>query len=329
VGRKLDVQLSVRAASSAAARAAVDALFADAAAHAEWLRGVPGRFIALRSLSGGADEEGMGLLGAAIGPVTSIPRRDLATIFLPAAMKARAVDEIGAFLKAKRDYARFGIPYRRTFLLAGAPGLGKTSLIHALASAFNRDIYQLTIGAKTTDAGLAASLRRLRGPSGTFVVLEDVDALFNTEREIDAARTRHGLSFSGLLNALDGLGAPPGVLVFLTTNHMDRLDPALLRPGRIDTVLQFEPPSAATVGEMVAALLPDVPPAARDALVARVRASPACRGASTAVLQKWLFDHRASGEPPIDALVALCEFFSERAAAAHRQAPSGAHSMFL
>jgi len=230
-------------------------------------------------------------------------------------------------MASKKDYERFGIPYRRTFLLAGPPGLGKTSLIHALASEFNRDVYMINVGPETTDGSLGTALREVRGRRGTFLVLEDVDALFTMDREIDKNRTVHMLSFSGLLNALDGLSAPPGVLLFLTTNHIDRLDPALLRPGRIDTVLQFEPPSAAQVADMVATLLPALAAERREALLVRLRATPQCRGISTAVLQKWLFDSRGCAEgPDVAALISLCDFFAERAAAAHRSAPGGVYN---
>jgi chaperone BCS1 len=312
MARKVDVTLRLRAASACAARDAVDALYAAAAAHAEALRGDPSRTITVKVLSS-SDHDSTVVLA----------KRSLDTIYLPAAIKTKARDEVAAFMASKKDYERFGIPYRRTFLLAGPPGLGKTSLIHALASEFSRDVYMISVGPKTTDESLRSALSEVRGRRGTFIVLEDVDALFTLEREIDKDRAVHALSFSGLLNALDGLGAPPGVLLFLTTNYIDRLDPALLRPGRVDTVLQFEPPSAAQVAEMVATLLPTLPAERREALLARMRATPQCRGVSTAVLQKWLFDSRGCAEgPDVAVLVSLCDFYAERAAAAHRSAPS-------
>ena len=322
VARKLDVTLRLRAASAQAARAAIDALYAAADSHADGLFGDLSSTIAIKSLGSDGD-----VLGGRRSGGNDIAKRSLATIYLPPSIKAKARDEVAAFMAGKKDYARFGIPYRRTFLLAGPPGAGKTSLIHALASEFNRDIYMISVGPKTTDESLRTALRKVRGRRGTFLVLEDVDALFTVDREIDKSSSVHALSFSGLLNALDGLGAPPGVLLFLTTNHLDKLDPALLRPGRVDTVLLFEPPGAAQVAEMVATLLPALPADRREALLARVRASPQCRGASTAVLQKWLFDGRARPDgPDVAELVALCAFFAERAAAAHRHAPKDVYN---
>ena len=318
VARKLDVTLCLRAKNACAARDAVDALYAAAAAHAEALHGDKSRTVSVKQLGSPRSYRESSV---------EIAKRSLDTIYLPAAIKTKARDEVAAFMASKSDYARFGIPYRRTFLLAGPPGLGKTSLIHALASEFNRDVYLLSVGPETTDESLSSALHDVRGRRGTFIVLEDVDALFTMDREIDKNRVVHALSFSGLLNALDGLGAPPGVLLFLTTNHLDRLDPALLRPGRIDTVLQFEPPSAAQVADMVATLLPSLSAERREALLARLRATPQCRGISTAVLQKWLFDSRGCAEgPDVAALISLCDFFAERAAAAHRSAPGGVYN---
>ena len=66
----------------------------------------------------------------------------------------------------------------------------------------------------------------------SILVLEDVDAAF-TQRADGEGKT-NALSFSGLLNALDGISAQEGRLLIMTTNHLEKLDPALIRPGRID-----------------------------------------------------------------------------------------------
>merc|ERR1712023_417613 len=74
-------------------------------------------------------------------------------------------------------------------------------------------------------------------PSRSIIVLEDVDALFNGR----ARRYGTGnMTFSGLLNALDGVGSGAGRLFVLTTNHREKLDPALIRSGRVDSHVCFE-----------------------------------------------------------------------------------------
>ena len=84
-------------------------------------------------------------------------------------------------------------------------------------------------------------------PAGAFFLLEDIDALFRKRkvRTADEGRRRRGrasgmgITFSGLLNALDGVMAPSGRLVFMSTNHPEKLDPALIRPGRVDIRMEF------------------------------------------------------------------------------------------
>merc|ERR1712112_71245 len=79
-------------------------------------------------------------------------------------------------------------------------------------------------------------------PENSIILLEDVDAAF-VSRELgaqagEAFKGLNRLTFSGLLNAIDGVTSTEGRVLFMTTNYMERLDPALIRPGRVD-VIQF------------------------------------------------------------------------------------------
>jgi chaperone BCS1 len=73
-------------------------------------------------------------------------------------------------------------------------------------------------------------------PPATLLLIEDVDCVFKSER---ATTEQTGVTLSGLLNALDGVSSREGRVLFLTTNHPDRLDPALIRPGRVDRKLEL------------------------------------------------------------------------------------------
>ncbi|KAJ8598518.1 hypothetical protein CTAYLR_001395 [Chrysophaeum taylorii] len=153
---------------------------------------------------------------------------------------AKLLDDCREFLASESRYARRGIPYRRGYLLHGSPGSGKTSLVLALASELGLPVYVLAADARSlTDAAFAEVLNAADVPS--IVLVEDVDAAFPTSRndDDDAEISRGGLTLAGLLNALDGVLAQEGRLVFLTTNRVDALDPALLRPGRVDYRLMF------------------------------------------------------------------------------------------
>jgi ATP-dependent Zn protease len=133
-------------------------------------------------------------------------------------------------------YTGMGIPHRRGYLLDGPPGTGKSSLILALASELNKPLY--IINAQTlSDDSLAEAFQRAQ--SG-IVVLEDIDTVTITKARQespegdDKVAPIASLSLSGLLNAIDGLYASEGRLLFMTSNKPQSLDPALVRPGRID-----------------------------------------------------------------------------------------------
>eukprot|EP00494_Astrolonche_serrata_P024938 UN25198 len=89
------------------------------------------------------------------------------------------------------------------------------------------------------DSKLARCLRE--APSRALILIEDVDAVF-VERRVSKTmgNMRLGVSFSGLLNALDGVASQEGRIFILTTNHIDRLDEALIRPGRCDVKLEIK-----------------------------------------------------------------------------------------
>jgi len=75
-------------------------------------------------------------------------------------------------------------------------------------------------------------------PPRSIILIEDIDAIF-VGREV-AVGTHCRVSFSGLLNALDGVKTQDGRILIMTTNHKDKLDPALLRPGRADKLIELQ-----------------------------------------------------------------------------------------
>jgi chaperone BCS1 len=136
-----------------------------------------------------------------------------------------------------------GIPYRRGYLLYGLPGTGKTSFISALAGHFGYSICMLSLSERTLDDDRLNYLLN-NAPPNCFMLLEDVDAAFVSRDLFDNSQHRayEGMTrvtFSGLLNAIDGVTSTEERLLFMTTNHIDRLDPALIRPGRVDVKQYF------------------------------------------------------------------------------------------
>ena len=154
----------------------------------------------------------------------------------------------------------------RGYLLYGTPGSGKSSLIHALAGELALDIYVISLSASwMNDSTLTNLMSRI--PARSILLLEDLDAAFthSTSRDSDSTGAPEGkkegsknkdedekkdvkkevndqntLSLSGLLNSLDSIQASEGRILFATTNHLERLDPALSRPGRMDVWVEFK-----------------------------------------------------------------------------------------
>jgi chaperone BCS1 len=166
-------------------------------------------------------------------------KRPLGSVILDEGVKEGLVDDVKEFLKAQEWYTDRGVPYRRGYLLYGPPGTGKTSFIQALAGELDYSVAMINLSEiGMTDDLLSQLLTQL--PEKSILLLEDVDAALVNRRQRDpdgySGRT---VTASGLLNALDGLAAGEDRIAFLTTNHIDRLDPALIRPGRVDMMVRI------------------------------------------------------------------------------------------
>ncbi|KAL8821101.1 MAG: hypothetical protein Q9191_007382 [Dirinaria sp. TL-2023a] len=161
-------------------------------------------------------------------------KRPIDSVILDRGVKERIVADVREFLASGKWYYERGIPYRRGYLLHGPPGSGKSSLIQALAGDLDYNIAMLNLSERgLTDDRLNYLLTVI--PKRTLVLLEDADAAFANRRQTDADGYRGAnVTFSGLLNALDGVGSAEERILFLTTNHVERLDAALVRPGRVD-----------------------------------------------------------------------------------------------
>ncbi|ROT36747.1 mitochondrial chaperone BCS1 [Sodiomyces alkalinus F11] len=166
-------------------------------------------------------------------------KRPLASVVLDEGVKEGIVADITDFLGRQQWYVDRGIPYRRGYLLYGPPGSGKSSFIQALAGELDFSVAMVNLSEMgMTDDKLAYLLTKL--PKRSILLLEDADAAFVNRRQRDVdGYSGATVTFSGLLNALDGLAAGEERIAFLTTNHVDRLDPALIRPGRVDMMVRI------------------------------------------------------------------------------------------
>ncbi|KAI1768560.1 BCS1 N terminal-domain-containing protein [Hypoxylon sp. FL1150] len=192
--------------------------------------------------------------------------RPFSTVILNEKTKQELIDDVTDYLRpaTQRWYANRGIPYRRGYLLHGPPGTGKSSLSLALAGFFKLRIYIVSLSSITANEETLASLFA-ELPRRCVVLLEDIDTAGLTHtRDGNQAQpqnqstdddmvpgqittgngntnnnTNGRLSLSGLLNILDGVASQEGRVLIMTTNHRDQLDSALIRPGRVDMIVEF------------------------------------------------------------------------------------------
>lgn len=200
--------------------------------------------------------------------------RSMDTIYIDPTVKQDLISQLANFFGSAEFYDKFGATWKRVHLFHGPPGSGKTSVVVALASIFNYNIAKLTPG--TMDGRDIENLFNTV-PAQTFVILEDVDALF-VGREATGA-----VDFSTLLQCMDGVATKRGLVVFMTTNHIQKLDEALKREGRVDYQVEFTLPGPEQLRFALKTLAPQFAHEHEEFL--RLNS-----GISIAGLQKRIFD---------------------------------------
>jgi mitochondrial chaperone BCS1 len=170
-----------------------------------------------------------------------VPLRNLETVFTSDKSKEQIVKHIKNFINKKEMCRKQGTPWHTGIFLSGKPGTGKSSLIHALASEFKKDINYLSLSSIVDDGELLELFSSGKKWENTILVLEDIDAaLTMKKREDETKDNQDKISLSGLLNVLDGLMTPDGLIVIATSNYIEKLDKALLRPGRFDICFELK-----------------------------------------------------------------------------------------
>jgi chaperone BCS1 len=179
--------------------------------------------------------------------------RPLSTIITSHKQKEEIIGDLQNYLnpRTRQFYQSRGFPYQRGYLLYGPPGTGKSSLCLALAGLARLPIYLVSPSATGLEENSLASLFRSL-PEQCIVLFEDIDQAgirkrnsvmplsHEHEETVEDGATRaqekgtNGITLSAILNVLDGVSAQEGRILFMTTNHIEDLDHALVRPGRVD-----------------------------------------------------------------------------------------------
>ncbi|KAH7868898.1 P-loop containing nucleoside triphosphate hydrolase protein [Lentinula edodes] len=197
-----------------------------------------------------ADNDMLHLHHTTWGSVKRQLRRPFNSVILQEGVLDSLRQDAKEFMETESWYTERGIPHRRGYLLYGPPGSGKSSTIYALAGELGMEIYSLSLASNFVDDSF---LQRATSsiPKNSIFLIEDIDcalpSMEDTDQDqsniINVARRRIWRSvtvtLSTLLNVIDGVGSEQGRLFFTTTNHIDHLDPALLRPGRIDRKIPY------------------------------------------------------------------------------------------
>lgn len=191
--------------------------------------------------------------------VTTLERRGIENYVLSEKIKRELLKPLEEFQNNKDWYIKRGLDYKFTALLYGPPGTGKSSLARLIASLLNRNLYLLNMGAADN------YLRLFQGAKGGVVLMEDIDAFGITRKRtnqetdveegvivtdendsnkpedlVSSAITEFMTgSLSELLNALQGVLPLDDLIVLMTTNHAEKLDPALIRDGRVDVRIEI------------------------------------------------------------------------------------------
>ena len=175
------------------------------------------------------------------------------------AKKKEIIDDLDMFKKSKDYYARLGKPWKRGYLLYGAPGTGKSTMVAAMANHLEYDVYDFELTSVKTNTELRKLL--IETKSKSIMVFEDIDCSLDLtgkrkskeeedgdgddpaaakKKQEDAAKSSK-VTLSGLLNFIDGIWSACGEerLIVFTTNHVDKLDPALIRTGRMDKKVEM------------------------------------------------------------------------------------------
>ena len=209
--------------------------------------------------------------------VECLERKELNNIHLPDDIVNSVKYSIDKFYENASKYKSLDVPHTNIFMLHGLAGTGKTSFIQALASEFEHGLALFEFDREMTDKNMKRAFQKV--PADTFLIIEDIDCIFESRKSHD--EYKNNVTFSGLLNVLDGIQNNSNLIIFITTNHIEKLDPALIR--RIHHFIKFDYATKEQKESMICKYFPEIDSHIVDSL-SKVKCT-------MNILQKFLIKH--------------------------------------
>jgi ATP-dependent Zn protease len=171
------------------------------------------------------------------------------TLILDDSTRRELKNDVNTFIQSEEEYKKKGLVWSRGYLFYGVPGCGKTSLIKAISNFSKMNVYSFDLNMIESDDELRHLFRSI--PKKSIIIFEDIDCLSTilhdretqnkkVEKKEDIKVKTPSFTLSGLLNELDGIANTHGKIKIMTTNFKEKLDTALIRPGRMDFSMELQ-----------------------------------------------------------------------------------------